>query len=96
MSTAIPERLHALFWDVDPTSITLPAHADYVIERVMSRGTWDAMRWLAGTFDDKTLRDFLARKGHRLAARERAYWQLVLGVEAEQARGGGRPSWAGT
>jgi len=62
----------------------------------MSRGTWEAMRWLRITFDDRALADFLARKGHRLAARERAYWELVVGLRGEQARGGGRPAWAGT
>jgi len=92
----IPESLHALFWDVDPASIRLPEHADYVMERVMSRGTWDAMRWLRASFDDRTLADFLARKRQRLAPRERAYWELVVGVRGEQALGGGRPSWAGT
>jgi hypothetical protein len=92
----IPDAVQALFWDVDPTTVQLPDHADYVIERVMSRGTWDAMRWLRATFDNTVLVDFLRRKGQRLAPRERAYWQLVTGVGGEQVTGGGRPAWAGT
>jgi hypothetical protein len=35
----IPESLHNLFWDIDPSAIRLPEHDDYVIERVMTRGT---------------------------------------------------------
>ena len=93
---AIPEALHILFWDVDPRAIRLPEHADYVIERVMSRGTWAAMCWLRSTFDAHTLADFLRRKGSRLAPRERAYWSLVLDVTLPEERGGGRPTWAGT
>lgn len=92
---SVPESLRSLFWDVDLGAIRLPDHADYVIERVMTRGTWNAMSWLRRTFDASELRDFLARKGARLPARERAYWQLLLGVRAAQQRGGGRPSWAG-
>jgi hypothetical protein len=74
----------------------LPEHSDYVIERVMARGTWDAMCWLRDAFDAAKLVDFLERKGHRLAPRERAYWQLVLGVRSPQVPGGGRAPWAGT
>ena len=94
--SAIPSRLWSLFWDVDPEAVRLPDDADYVIERIMARGTWDAMRWLREAFDEARLVDFLTRKGHRLAPRERAYWQLVLGVKAPQVRGGGRAPWAGT
>ena len=92
----IPEAFHSLFWDVDPRAIRLPDHADYVVERVMSRGTWDAMRWLRETFTRDELASFLRRKGRRLAPRERAYWALVLGVDLPQEQGGGRPPWAGT
>ena len=94
--TTIPPELHALFWDVDATRIRIAEHADYVIERVMSRGTWDAMCWLRRTFSDDVLADFLRRKGQRLAPRERAYWQLVTRAGGTQEPGGGRPAWAGT
>ena len=77
----------------------LPKHSDYVLERLMQRGDWDAMRWVSQNFDAETLRDFLDRKGVRLAPRERAYWTLVSGAPSElhplNEPGGGRPSWAG-
>jgi hypothetical protein len=96
MADRVPEALRTLFWDVDPDTIRLPEHADYVIERVMSRGPWNAMRWLRTAFDEATLTSFLRRKGDRLAPRERAYWSLVLRTDTPQARGGGRPAWAGS
>jgi hypothetical protein len=91
----IPKSLEPLFWDVDPGTVRLDTHTDYVIERVMSRGTWDAMCWLRSVFDGTTLADFLRRKGERLPPRERAYWQLVTGGAERQVPGGGRPVWAG-
>ena len=33
-----------LFWDVDPDSIDPEAHADFLIVRVMERGTLDDVR----------------------------------------------------
>ena len=40
-SVSIPPAFHPLFWDVDPAGISLPAHNDYVLERLMQRGGWD-------------------------------------------------------
>jgi len=95
MESAVPECVRRLFWDVDPDTVELGLHADYVLERVMSRGTWEAMRWLRSTYSCEQLADFLQRRGHRLTARDRAYWSLVAGISAPQGAGGGRPTWAG-
>lgn len=91
----IPDELHWLFWDVEPDSIDLEKHRDYVLERVMTRGNWQAMRWLVRTFPGRQLSDFLARKGERLPPRERAFWSLIAGRTGVQECGGGRPTWAG-
>ena len=93
---ALPGDVATLFWDVDPARVDLGPHRDYVMERVMVRGTWEAMRWLRRTYPAHELADFLRRKGERaLPPRERAYWALVAGCELPAARGGGRPAWAG-
>src|SRR4051812_25192008 len=51
-----------LFWETDPATIDLGRHGDYVMERVMSRGGWEAMCWLRRTFSRQRLADFLLRK----------------------------------
>lgn len=63
-----------LFWDVDPAEIDLALHRDYVIDCVMTRGDWLAMRWLIKHVDKSHLTAFLRSEGDRLAPRERAYW----------------------
>ena len=83
-----------LFWDVDPDAVSVEQHRDYVLERVMSRGRWEAMRWLRATYDKATIADFLVRRGDRLPPRERAYWSLIASVEVASERGGGTPTWA--
>jgi len=60
----------------------------------MSRGTWAAMCWLRDRYDAGALRDFLERRGDRLAPRELAYWALVTDLDVEPRPGGGRPPWA--
>ncbi len=91
----IPEELRWLFWEVEKDALDLERHHDYVLERVMARGDWDAMRWLIRTFSEPVLADFLARKGPRLSPRDRAFWSLIAGVERVSQPGGGRADWAG-
>lgn len=91
----IPAELAWLFWDVDPSTIDLDRHRDYVLERIMTRGDWLAMRWLIDRVAAAELAEFLSRRGDRLPPRERAFWSVVSGVPHRAAPGGGRPTWAG-
>jgi hypothetical protein len=93
--TALPPDVARLFWDIDPEQIDLRRHIDYVMERVMSRGGWVAMRWLRETYPPEAMSDFLLRKAARLAPRELVYWSLIAGLEIALPRGGARPPWAG-
>jgi hypothetical protein len=91
----LPDHVRTLFWDVDPGQVDVVRHADYVLERVMTRGGWEAMLWLRATYSVDDLAAFLRRKGNRLPARELAYWALIAKVDMPIPRGGGRPQWAG-
>jgi hypothetical protein len=93
--TVVPAAVARLFWEIPLHDLDRLRHADYVIARVMTRGGWEAMRWLRETFSAAELADFLARKGERLAARDRAYWAVVSGADVSVGRGAGRPPWAG-
>ena len=96
VSQSIPPFVAILFWDVDPESVRLDSHQDYVFERVMARGGWAAMKWLRTTYAREALASFIQRKGQwRLAPRELAYWCVVTGLDIPSTPGGGRPKWAG-
>jgi hypothetical protein len=91
----IPAELSWLFWDVDPMQIDLERDRDYVLERVMTRGDWLAMRWLIAHVETAVLAEFLRRRGDRLTPRDRAFWSLIAEIPVRAVPGGGRPSWAG-
>jgi hypothetical protein len=91
----LPDEVRRLFWDVEPGSLDRDRHADYVMERIMTRGGWAAMQWLRSAYSIADLRAFLERKGGRLAPRDLAYWCLWTGLDRPCGPGGGRPAWAG-
>ncbi len=91
----IPPEVERLFWDIEPGTLRLDAHRDYVMARVMARGGWAAMQWLRRTYTGAELADFLQRRGAQLAPRERAYWAVIACVDVAADPGGGRPGWAG-
>ncbi len=62
----------------------------------MSRGTWEAMRWLLGVYPAALLREFVEDHGIRvLTPRSLAFWALMTDADVELRPGGGRPAWAG-
>ena len=94
----IPEDVQRLLWDVDAHAVDLDRDRILVIERVMSRGSYGAMKWLRRRYDQTVLAAFLRERGARtLSPRDLAYWTLVCDVDlgSTQHEGGGRPRWAG-
>jgi hypothetical protein len=95
----LPQAVARLLWDVDVRQIDLERDRSLILERVMTRGTWEAMKWLRHRYPDELIADFIRTSGRRLLApRDLAYWSLVCNVD-DVARdddiGGGRPRWAG-
>jgi hypothetical protein len=72
-----PDEVRRLFWDVDPDSVDLERHRDYVLQRVMTRGGWIAMRWLRTAYPDAALADFLRRKGTTPPGMTPARWSEI-------------------
>ena len=93
-SNALPASVRRLFWDIELSDLQLDAHSDYVLERVMQKGGYEAMMWLRRAYTVEVMAEFLRRKGERLAPRERAYWHVIAGLERVLEPGGGRPRWA--
>jgi hypothetical protein len=88
-----------LLWDVDFEHVDLERGSPLLFERVMSRGTWEAMKWLRQRYPIPVLADFVRNHGRLvLSPRDLAYWALVCDVDlalTEGDTGGGRPRWAG-
>lgn len=102
----IPDAVARLLWDLDVATVDPDLHRAVIFERVMSRGTWEAMCWLRGRYTREQIGAYVLGEGaRRVPPRDLAYWALVAGVEPPPSTSGeqtspsrprgGRPWWAG-
>lgn len=96
----LPETLRPLFWDTDFDQLAWRVHRDYIIGRVLSAGTWDAICWLRTRVDDQVLRQWIEqRKGRGLSSRQLRFWELILDLPHARVdawlQSEGRKFWEG-
>jgi len=96
----LPEMLRPLFWDTEFDQVSWQAHRDYVIRRVLSAGTWDAVCWLRRKLGDAALRQWIEQhEGRGLSSRQLRFWEVILDLPGAEVDGWlaseGRRLWEG-
>ena len=77
----LPPDVRRLLYDCDPDQVRWEQHGGFLIDRILSEGGWDAIRWLRDVAGDAALRARLVEtKGRRLSPRQLRFWQLLLDV----------------
>jgi hypothetical protein len=69
--------LKKYFWDVDFSSLDLKKYKRYVIERILSLGDLEAVRWMMKNFNRRDVRS-VAANSRRLSTKTRNFWKLIL------------------
>jgi len=70
-----------LFWDVDPLELDPVKHEDFILGRVLSKGSSTALRAIRREVGDPGLREFVMRAPHRLDRRSLRFFQVVLSMD---------------
>jgi hypothetical protein len=79
------EHLRPLFWDYAFAQLSLVKDRDLIIRRVLSNGSWDAVRWLRKRLGDRELREWLiSHRGRGLTARQLRFWGMLYDLPARQ------------
>ncbi|MCI0588855.1 MAG: hypothetical protein L0323_18690, partial [Planctomycetes bacterium] len=80
----LPGMVADLFVEYGPGAVSWERDRDFVIERVLAEGTWDAIEWVRSRAGDGAIRDLLLRtKGRRLSPPQLRLWQLLLDLPEE-------------
>ncbi|MDE2751905.1 MAG: helix-turn-helix transcriptional regulator [Gemmatimonadota bacterium] len=92
----LPESMRDLFWDHPFEDLSWPADRDFVIARILGAGDWDSVTWLRERVEPDQLRQWLVRRRCRgLDARRIRFWELILGLPADQVEEWVREAWEG-
>ena len=87
----LPDFLRPCFWDVDFTTLRLPAHEGYCIERILEFGDDEAIRWLCNSFARERLGQ-IVRQSRVISRKTANFWGLLLGIPRSQMRCFSTPS----
>ena len=83
--SGLPEQLRPYFWDYTFSRLSITKDKDLVIRRILSNGSWDAVRWLRKKLGDQELREWLiVHDGRGLTARQLRFWGLLYDLPTRQ------------
>lgn len=81
--SGLPEQLRPFFWDYDFSKLSLTRDQNLIIRRILSDGSWDAVRWLRKKLGDQELREWLINhRGRGLSPRQLRFWGLLYNLPA--------------
>jgi hypothetical protein len=83
--SVLPAAVQALFWEYGDRPISLDRDREFVIDRVLSEGDWESIRWLRREVGAEAIRGHLVRThGRRLSPRQLRLWQVLLDLPAAE------------
>ncbi len=103
MQSGLPPSLakdaRCLFWEIDPNTLDLSAHREYILGRILEHGTVDSVRWAMENYGESAIREFILGRGLRILSRKTVnYWAMRLHLQDEECiqrflRGPRDPLW---
>lgn len=73
----------ALFWDVDREALDSDQHRRFIVERVLSRGDLDDVRWAKDQYGDEELKQVLLQT-KSLDPRSLSFWCSYFHIDPKQ------------
>ena len=84
-STRLPKSLSKFFWDCPFHELAWERDRDFIVRRLLTVGSWDAITWLRRRTGDAALRDWLLlHRGGGLNPRQLRFWGLILDLPQKQ------------
>ena len=75
----LPAMLRPYFWEYRFADLTWKTDREFVIQRVLEEGNWDAICWLRRRVGYEGIaRSIRGRRGRGLSRRQLRYWELML------------------
>lgn len=69
----------SLFWDIDPKSIDLKKHRQYIIERILDFGTDREVQWVRKKYSPQVLKKIVI-SSRSLSPKSKNFWAILLNL----------------
>ncbi|HSG43611.1 MAG TPA: hypothetical protein VLA72_10700 [Anaerolineales bacterium] len=81
----LPNEFRTYFWDYPFSRISLGKDRNLIIRRLLSNGSWDAVRWLRKEVGDRELREWLiSHQGRGLSPRQLRFWGVLFDLPSRK------------
>ena len=79
----IPRQFKFLFWDTSPERLSFQKHKQYIIERILEYGDFDADRWLLTKYSEDDLVD-VVKKSKRISLKTASFYSLKYNIDKKE------------
>lgn len=76
----LPSRLRALFWDYKFEVMTWETDRDLIVDRVLTTGDWESVKWLRSRLGDDGLKEWITSHHRKLSPRQLRFWEIILAL----------------
>ncbi len=77
----LPDHIRRLFWDCKADELLWQQHFEFIIGRILLRGTWEDVSWLRVRVGDDRIKTWFEKtRGQDLEPRQIRFWQNVLSI----------------
>ena len=82
---ALPNFLRLFFWDVDFKKLSWNSHSEFIAERILTEGSWEAIKWLRHGVKDDFIRTLICKKlGRGFTKKQVFFWGQMLDFDAKK------------
>ena len=79
-TTRLPSRLRSFFWDYKFEDISWEINRDFIVERLLTTGDWESIKWLGSRLGDEGLKQWITSHHQKLSPRQLRFWEIILAL----------------
>lgn len=72
----MPKFLQKYFWEYEISSLGLEVHKKFIIERILEKGNWRAVKWILKSYGKDTILS-VVKSSDNISDKTRNFWVQI-------------------
>lgn len=72
-----PKQLKPLFWEFDIKQLSIKLHSDFIIERILEKGSIQSLKWVFNTFTNDKI-SCVVKSSSNLSPKTKTFWNFYF------------------